>query len=189
MLTCIFIALQYCIMFALFKCTCWRTHVIHTCEQLTSLFAFLRLARPLATFISRVVSELCKMHRNLSVLAANSAITRIRALRTCLWVGRGRNSSQVCAGRALRLTHAHVTSPLMYNDYVSALLRTRLRANAFLGVAYVYAGRYPRLTAAMPLAKRPAATSTIIDTSKLTRFLSKFSHVREKDYAHRLLSE
>lgn len=33
--------------------------------------------------------------------------------------------------RAPHLTHARVTSTLMYNDYVSALLRTRLRANAF----------------------------------------------------------
>ncbi|KYQ50161.1 hypothetical protein ALC60_10730 [Trachymyrmex zeteki] len=43
--------------------------------------------------------------------------------------------------------HSCVTSPLMYNGYVSGLLRMRLRANVFLAVACTLPLYYLRLAA------------------------------------------
>lgn len=153
---------------------------VHTCDQLNSLCI------PPSCTASRDIY----LARRFGIMQNASKSERTRRVvrsRAFAYSERVSGAAVTHCKFAPRLTHVHVTRPLMYNDYVSALLRTRLRANAFLSVkcvvcvCVVHAGCYTHL--------RPAATSTIIDMSKLTRFLSKFLHICERFGVYRLLFE
>lgn len=93
-------------------------------------------------FILHVISELCKMRRNPNALRYQHDHVRPGLVQR---YERGRNSLQVMPPCSPHLIHTCVTSPLMYNDYVSGLLRTRLRANVFLAVACTLPLYYLRL--------------------------------------------